>query len=106
MDTEKTLLQQIRDKEQEFKKKIDTARADADALVTAAKTEADELLCTADETGKKHAEKVYGDIREKTVTDIEILDKNAELDRLASLERGEKYVPAAVEKIVSYVTME
>jgi len=55
---------------------------------------------------KKHAEKVYGDIREKTVTDIEILDKNAELDRLASLERGEKYVPAAVEKIVSYVTME
>ncbi|MGB8309138.1 MAG: V-type ATPase subunit subunit G family protein [Methanoregula sp.] len=106
MDTEKTLLQQIRDKEQEFKKRIDMARADTEAMVTTAKTEADELLCAADETGKKHAEQVYWNVRGKTAIEIETLNKNAELDRLISLERGERNVPAAVEKIVSYITME
>jgi vacuolar-type H+-ATPase subunit H len=106
MDTEKTLLQQIRDKEQEFAHKIDAAKKEADTTVTTAKKEADELLCTAGADGKKHAEQVYWNIRGKTATDIETLNNNAELDRLTSLERGEKNIPAAVEKIVSYVTRE
>ena len=106
MDTEKTLLQQIRDKEQEFAKKIDVARADAEALVKAAKAEADELLCTANETGKKSAEQVYWNVRGKTAIEIDALEKNTELDRLVSLEKGERNSSAAAEKIVDYVTLE
>jgi len=106
MDTEKTLLQQIRDKEQEFAHKIDTAKKEADAVLTVAKTEAEELLCTADAEGKKSAELVYWNVRGKTAVEIEALTKAAEFDRTAVSERGERNIPAAAERIVRYVTME
>jgi vacuolar-type H+-ATPase subunit H len=106
MDTEKTLLQQIRDKEQEFTHKIDAAKKEADAMVTAAKTEADELLCMADADGKKSAEQVYWSVRGKTALEIEALNKSADLERAALLAKGERNIPAAAEQIVRYVTME
>jgi len=106
METEKTLLQQIRDKEQEFAKKIESARADADAVVTAAKTEAEELLCTANEEAKMSAEQVYWTVRGKTETEIETLNNNAGKDLAVMLERAKNNLPAAAEKIVRYVTME
>jgi vacuolar-type H+-ATPase subunit H len=106
MDTDKTLLQQIRDKEQEFAHKIDAARSDADATVTAAKTEAEDLLCTADADGKKSAEQVYWTVRGKTAVEIEALTKAAELDLAAVSERGERNIPAAADQIVRYVTRE
>jgi vacuolar-type H+-ATPase subunit H len=106
MDTEKTLLQQIRDKEQEFAKKIDAARADADTLVAAARSEADELLRSADQTGKKTAAQISLNVREKTAIEIEALTKAAELDLTVASERGEKNLPEAAERIIRYVTTE
>jgi len=106
MDEEKTLLQQIRDKEQEFAHKIDTARRDAEATVTAAKTEADELLCSADAEGKKKAEQVYWTVRGKTALEIEALTTAADTARTAARGQGEKNLPAAADLIVRYVTME
>ena len=65
-EPEKSLLQQIRDKEQEFSKKIATARADAESIIAAARTEAEDLLCTADKAGKTSAEQVYWNERGRT----------------------------------------
>ena len=59
MDPEKTLLQQIRDKEQELAHKVDQARAEAEAAIEAARTEAEDLLCTADKSAKITSEQVY-----------------------------------------------
>jgi vacuolar-type H+-ATPase subunit H len=106
MDTEKTLLQQIRDKEQEFSGKVDAARAEAEAMVAAARTEAEDLICTADKAGKMSAEQVYWNVRGKTNIEIEALNKAAELDQETASVRGEKNLPHAAEQIVRYVTME
>jgi vacuolar-type H+-ATPase subunit H len=106
MDTEKTLLQQIRDKEQEFAHKIDAARKEADAMVTAAKTEAEEMLCSADAEGKKSAEQVYWTVRGKTALEIEALTRAGEIERTATLAQGERNIPGAAEQIVRYVTGE
>ena len=56
MEDEKTLLQQIREMEQEFTKKIEIVRAETEAAVAAARSEAEDMLCTADSAGKTAAE--------------------------------------------------
>jgi vacuolar-type H+-ATPase subunit H len=106
MDTEKTLLQQIRDKEQELAQKVEAIRLEADASVAAARTEAEDLLCTADTAGKKTAEEVYWKERGRTEMEIAALKQAAERDREAASVQGTKNVPAAADRIVSYVTME
>ena len=105
MDSEKTLLQQIRDKEQELSQRVDAARAEAEASVAAARTEAEDLLCTADRMGKTTAEQVYWKERGRTEIEIGNLKKAAELERETASAQGEQNVPAAAERIVTYVTM-
>jgi vacuolar-type H+-ATPase subunit H len=78
VEPEKTLLQQIRDKEQEFARGVDAARADAESMVAAARTEAEDLLCTADTAGKKSAEEVYWKERGRAEAEIEALKRAAE----------------------------
>ena len=56
MEEEKTLLQQIREKEQEFARKIDAVKQETDRAVEAARNEAEDLLCTADSEAKTEAE--------------------------------------------------
>ena len=106
MDTDKTLLQQIRDKEQELAQKVDAVRAEAEASIAAARTEAEDLLCTADTAGKKTAEEVYWKERGKTEMEIADLKKAAEQERENASVKGTRNVPAAAEQIVRYVTME
>ena len=89
MDSDKTLLQQIRDKEQELAQKVDAVRAEAEAAVAAARNEAEDLLCTADTAGKKTAEQVYWKERGKTEIEIEALKKAAEEER-GTLQCGER----------------
>jgi vacuolar-type H+-ATPase subunit H len=106
MDTEKTLLQQIRDKEQQVAQQVDAARAEADASVAAARAEAEDLLCTADRLGKTTAEQVYWKERGRTEIEIEDLKRAAGLERETCLAQGTGNIPAAAERIVRYVTME
>jgi vacuolar-type H+-ATPase subunit H len=106
MDTEKTLLQQIRDKEQELARRVDAARAEAEETVAAARAEAADLLCTADKLGKTTAEQVYWKERGRTETEIGNLQKTAELSQETAALQGERNVPAATERIVRYVIME
>jgi vacuolar-type H+-ATPase subunit H len=106
MDSDKTLLQQIRDKEQELAQKVDAVRAEAEATVAAARNEAEDLLCTADTAGKKTAEQVYWKERGKTEIEIEALKKAAEEERENVAVRGERNIPVAADRIVRYVTMD
>jgi Holliday junction resolvasome RuvABC DNA-binding subunit len=106
METEKTLLQQIRDKEQELAQQVGAARAEAEAVVAAAKSEAEDLLCTADKVGKTTAEQMYWKEKGRMEIEIESLKKSAELARETATEQGARNLPAAAERIVRYVTME
>ena len=106
MDTEKTLLQQIRDKEQELAQKVDRARVEAEAAIAAARTEAEDLLCTADKSAKITSEQVYWKERGRTETEITELNRAAELELETASVQGERNIPPAAERIVRYVTME
>ncbi len=52
MEPEKTLLQQIREKELEYARKIEAVKTETDAAIAAAENDAENLLCTADSEGK------------------------------------------------------
>ncbi|PKL69555.1 MAG: hypothetical protein CVV30_08355 [Methanomicrobiales archaeon HGW-Methanomicrobiales-1] len=103
---EKTLLQQIREKEQDVAKKIEDVKAGTEASIAAAKTDAENLLCTADAEGKKASEEIYW--REKGLAEarVEQLRRDATRDAETIAEKGRKNIPAATDAIVRYVTME
>ena len=106
MEDEKTLLQQIREKEQEFTRKIEMVRAETEAAVAAARSEAEDLLCYADSAGKTAAEQLYWNEKGKAEIEIEELKKTAASESEAVSERGSRNLPAAVKRIVGYVTLE
>jgi vacuolar-type H+-ATPase subunit H len=105
-EPEKSLLQQIRDKEQEFSQKLDMARAEAESMIAASRAEAEDLLCTADTAGKKSAEQVYWNERGRTETETEALKNAAEQEMKRASREGDQNLPAAAERIVRYVTIE
>ena len=102
-DTDKTLLQQIREKEQELGAKVEAARKEAEEVVAAARAEAEDLLCTADKAAKITAEQVYWKERGRTETEIGDLKRAALLSAETRAVQGEKNLPAAVDRIVRYV---
>ena len=105
-ETEKTLLQQIREKEQEYAKKIEVIKKETDAAIASAQSEAESLLCTADSVGKTEAEQIYWQEKGTIETEIEALRRGAAAERESAAARGEKNLPRAVETITGYVTME
>jgi vacuolar-type H+-ATPase subunit H len=105
-ETEKTLLQQIREKEQEYAKKIEIIKKETDTAITSAQSEAESLLCTADSAGKTEAEQFYWQEKGKIETEIEGLKRGAAADRDLAKARGEKNLPRAVDIITGYVTRE
>ena len=106
MDTEKTLLQQIREKEQDVAKKIEGVRTGTDATIAAAKTDAENLLCTANAEGKTAAEEMYWQEKGKTEARIEQMKREAGLVAEAAAERGKRNIPVAAAAIVRFVTRE
>jgi V/A-type H+/Na+-transporting ATPase subunit G/H len=103
---EKTLLQQIREKEQDVAKKIEDVRAGTEAMIAGAKTDAENLLCTANAEGKTAAEEVYW--RERGITEVQIerLKQDAIREAETAGEKGRRNVPGAAAAIVRFVTME
>lgn len=106
MTEEKTLLQQIRDKEQEFGKKIETVKQETDAQISAARSERERALLEAERTGKKAAEELYTREKLKTESEIAQMKKTAAAETETARITGEKNLPLSVEKIVRFVIME
>jgi len=106
MEEEKTLLQQIRDKEQEFSKRIETVKQETDAQVSAAERERELAVHEAVASGKNSAEELYR--REQQTTEIEIgrMKKEAESEAETAILKGNRNLRPAVDKIIGYVTMD
>lgn len=106
MEQEKTLLQQIREKEQEYAKKTESVRIETETAVDTARSDAESLLCTADSTGKTDAEQFYWQEKAKIEAEIDGLKRAAAAERDTAAARGAKNLPRAIETIDHYVTME
>ena len=103
---EMTLLQQIREKELDVAKKIELVKTGTDATIAAAKTDAENLLCTASAEGKTAAEELYWREKGKTEVRIEQLRQDARRQAEAATEKGKRNIPMAADAIVRFVTME
>jgi vacuolar-type H+-ATPase subunit H len=106
MEQEKTLLQQIRDKEQEFSKTIELVKHETDTEIAAAGAKREKALHGAEQTGKNSAEELYLREKLKTDTQIERMIQEAAAETEQAKAKGERNLQSAVEKIVSYVIME
>jgi vacuolar-type H+-ATPase subunit H len=106
MEEKKTLLQQIRDKEQEFSKKIQTVKQETDAQIAAARSEQERTIREAGRSGKTAAEELFRTDKQKTENEIGQMKKVAALETEAARVKGERNLQPAVEKIVGYVTLE
>jgi vacuolar-type H+-ATPase subunit H len=106
MEEKKTLLQQIRDKEQEFSKKIQTVKQETDAQIAAARSEQEGTIREAGRSGKTAAEELFRTDKQKTENEIGQMKKVAALETEAARVKGERNLQPAVEKIVGYVTLE
>jgi Holliday junction resolvasome RuvABC DNA-binding subunit len=106
MEQEKTLLQQIREKEQEYAGMTDAIKKETDAAITAVENEAESMLCTADSTGKIEAEQLYWQEKGKIEAEIEGLKREAMMAREKAAAAGEKNLPRAIETITRSVIME
>ena len=104
MEPEKTVLQQIREKEQDYAQKLEGIRAETDASVAEARKRAADIVSTADSAGKAEAEQLYREEKGRADVEIEQLKKQAVLDREKAASRGEKNLSRAVQKITVYVT--
>jgi thiol:disulfide interchange protein len=105
-EPEKTLLQQIREKEQEYAKKIEVIRKETNAAIASAQSEAESLLYTADSAGKTEAEQRYWEEKGKIEIEIEGLRQEAAATRDSAAARGEKNLPRTIETITGFVTGE
>ena len=106
MAEEKTLLQQIREKEQEYATKLAEVKKETDLAVETARSEAESLLCTADSAGKADAERIYWEGKARAEADCEALKTTAELERENAARAGERNLQRAADAIVRSVTME
>jgi len=105
-ETEKTLLQQIREKEQEFAGKLGVIQKETDAAIASAREEAESLICTADSAAKKEAEQRYWEGKAKIEAEVAELRRSAVAEREAAAARGKKNLPRAAGTIAGFVTME
>jgi len=104
MDSEKSLLQQIRDREQEFDIKIETVKRETEAEIAAAYQQADTIIT---EAGKRRNAATEALLQEETITtgaEVDRIKKEAADKVDAALKNGEKNLSSAVEKITGYVT--
>jgi vacuolar-type H+-ATPase subunit H len=106
MEEERTLLQQIRDKEQAFSKKIETVKQETDAQIAAAEHEREIAIRQAGISGKKSADDLFSREQQKTEIEIDRMKKAAESETEAAIAKGKRNLRPAVEKIISYVIME
>jgi vacuolar-type H+-ATPase subunit H len=103
---EKTLLQQIREKELLLNIKIEDTRKEAEEIIVNARKESEEMIENSEKEGKEAAREYYEIEKEKITKEIEQLKKHGDLQVISEKERGERNIKPAIEKIVKIVAME
>jgi vacuolar-type H+-ATPase subunit H len=106
MMAEKSLLQQIREKELMLNIKIDEARREAEEVIRNGRMEASKMIENSEREGKEAAQEYYEKEMEKLRDEIEQLKVQGDQQAMSVREEGERNLPAAKEKIIKKVSME
>ena len=103
---EKTLLQQIREKELMLNIKIEDTRKEAEEIILNARKEATEMIETSEREGKKAAQEYYEKEMEKLKKEIEQLKDQSNQQAILVQAEGERNLPSAIDKIAKVVSLE
>lgn len=106
MAEERSLLQQIREKEMMISIKIDETRRESEEILLNARKEASEIIETSEREGKKAAQEYYEREMEKLKKEIEQLKDQSNQKALLVRAEGERNLPSAIDKIAKVVTSE
>jgi len=106
MPEEKTLLQQIREKEQEVNLHLETVAKESENDLLKAKKEAEEILSLATRRGKESAQQIVARERDSLHAELDMMEKNARKEEESITRLGGQNMSRAVDQIVRYVTME
>jgi vacuolar-type H+-ATPase subunit H len=103
---EKTLLQQIREKELLLNIKIEDTRKEAEEIIVKAREESKEMMENYEKEGKVASQEYYNIENEKITKEIEQLKNQGDLHEISVKEKGERNIKPAIERIVKIVSME
>ena len=103
---EKTLLQQIREKELLLNIKMEDTRREAEEIVVNARKEAEEMIENSESVGKAAAREYYDQEMENIRKENEQLRNQGTQQATSVRVDGERGLPSAIEKIVKSVLME
>jgi len=106
MAEEKSLLQQIREKELMISIKIDETKREGEGVMLSARREASEMIETSEREGKKAAQEYYEKEMEKLRKEIEQLRDQTNQQVILVRAEGERNLPSAIDKIAKVVSME
>ena len=104
--TDKTLLQQIREKELMLNIKIEDTRRDAEEITLKARRDAEAMIEHSEREGETAAQKYYENEMEAIKKEIDQLMTRANLDAISVKETGERNLQPAIKMIVETVSME
>lgn len=106
MDENKSLLQQVREKEQVLNVKLELIARDAEKLMQETKKEAANIINKADKEAKEAASSYYAGEQKKIDAEVDAIKQKTGLDAAMIRERERANMPAAVERIIKEVTMQ
>jgi len=104
MSSERSLLEQISEKEEELKRENDIICKESEDIISKARKEATRILDTAEQEGKREADIVFEQHIQALSQDIFSIREEGTCEAEKVRERGEKNLSLAVSKIISAVT--
>ena len=106
MTGEKTLLQQIREKELEINIQIENSRKDAEEILLDARKKASDMVETSEREGEAAARSYQDREMERIKKETDDLRLQGERQATAVREEGERNISVAIGKIIQSVSME
>ena len=103
---EKSLLQQIREKEMMISIKVDETRREGEEVILNARKEASEMIEKSEREGKTAAQEYFEKEMEKLKKEIEQLKDQSNQQALLVRAEGERNLPSAINKIAKVVSLE
>ncbi|HTY90098.1 MAG TPA: V-type ATPase subunit subunit G family protein [Methanocella sp.] len=101
----KTLLQQVKEKELAINTRLDRASGDADRLISDAKKECAEIMNKGDEDGRTAALAYFNGEKAKIDAAVDAIRLSASREIQVVNATANRNMPAAVDRIVREVTM-
>lgn len=106
MAEEKTLLQQIRERELQINIQIENSRKESDEIILEARKKAAEMVETSEREAEVEARNYYEREMERIKKETGNLRSQGEERATAVREEGERNISHAIETIVKFVSME